>query len=129
MDYHDRPCRWTWMLIYVWDIVHYPMTSVKFSGEIRCWNLDDYATPSDTHLQESKNESKNPCPYPLRNCIIPNLATVKPPGTTRSPSWELCNRMGSFYRGTEHSAALITSVFPLAWHLFTARHHDSCPTI
>ncbi len=48
---------------------HYPMTSVKISGEMDCWE-----TPSDPHSNGSWDISKNP--YLLRYHIIPNLARI-----------------------------------------------------
>ncbi len=51
-------------------ISFYPITSVKISGEIGCWAMHNFPTPS-----------KNP--YPLRNHMTPNLATAGAPGTTQ----------------------------------------------
>ena len=43
--------------------------------------LSDFPTPYDPHFDGSWDKSKNL--YPLRNCIIPNLATMDGPRTTR----------------------------------------------
>ena len=58
----------------------YPMASVEISGERRCWELHGVPAPSDPHFRGSWDKSKSP--YPLRNCIIPKLATAGTPRTT-----------------------------------------------
>ena len=75
-----------WPLTWTGENAFYPMTNVKISGEMGCWEMRDFPIPSDPHAHGSWDIHKNP--YPLRNCIIPNLATVGAPGTKRPvASW------------------------------------------
>ena len=52
----------------------YPMTSVKISGEKRCWKLCNFQTPGHPHSHGSWDKSKNP--YPLRIHIMFYEATA-----------------------------------------------------
>ncbi len=89
--------------------LYYPMTSVKINGEMGCWELRNFATPSDLHFHRPWDKSKNL--YPLGNHIILNKAIARTPGTPRPadswflhpkklPRWQLCDFsicMGSLY--------------------------------
>ena len=57
------------------------MTSVEIIEERGCWEMRNFTTPSVPNSKGSWDQSKNP--NSLRNCIIPNEATVGAPGTTR----------------------------------------------
>ena len=66
-------------LKYASDLVNYPIPSVN-NGEMGCWEMHSFATPSDSNSHGSWHKSKNP--YSLSNHMIPNLATAINPGTT-----------------------------------------------
>ena len=74
---------------------HCPIVGVKIIEEMRCWELCNFPTPSYPHSHGAWDKSKNP--YPLRNCITLNEATVGSliglvvPGPQRLPYWELCD--------------------------------------
>ena len=88
--------------------VLYPMVGVRISGEKGCWGNHNFPSLSD-HFHWSFNKSKNW--YPLRNHIIPTLATARAPGTMRPQAkqflgpqqlliWDTCDfsmGMGSWY--------------------------------
>ena len=44
---------------YNFDILDYPMTSVKICGEKGCWELYAFPTPSEPHCYELWDKSKN----------------------------------------------------------------------
>ena len=90
------------------------MTSVEISQESGYWQMRNFPTPSDSHSNGSWDESKKP--YPLRNCTIPNSATVGAPRPTQpAASWLL-----------DPDGCLIGNQVISQWLWILAMIHQSC---
>ena len=57
------------------DQLYYPTTRVKISGEKGCWEMCNLPT---LILIPIGHGIKSAIPCPLRNCTIPNEATIGP---------------------------------------------------